>query len=404
MAAGMRLLFIHDRFGAMAGAEVNAYATAAELKARGHDLAIVHGPGTGMNEDAWREVFADRFPLTHGNSASATEGALRSFRPDMVYLHKMTDLAVIRELRQSSVPVVRMVHDHDLYCMRGYKYFPFSRRICTRAAGFHCVFPCGAVLARSRNGRSPVSWVSYRAKQEEVQLNQKFACMIVATGYMKRELLRNGFDPHRIEVHGPVPPELDLKPNSSFDERNRIIYAGQIIRGKGVDVLIEALASVQTPFECVILGDGNHRSHCESLSQRLGLSKRVRFEGYVSQENVQEFYSEASVAVVSSIWPEPFGAVGIEAMRHGLPVVAFDAGGISEWLIDGENGFLVPWMDRARFAARIEQLLRDKALARKLGEHGRHLALEKFDFDNYISGLESLFARVVNENVVAPAT
>jgi glycosyltransferase involved in cell wall biosynthesis len=95
------------------------------------------------------------------------------------------------------------------------------------------------------------------------------------------------------------------------------------------------------------------------------------------------------------VWPEPFGATGLEAMRCGLPVVAFDAGGIREWLIDSWNGFLVPWMDRDRYATAIEELLRDKSLAQKMGEHGRQWVGERFGFPKYISGLEDLFARVV---------
>src|SRR5206468_9555238 len=66
------------------------------------------------------------------------------------------------------------------------------------------------------------------------------------------------------------------------------------------------------------------------------------------------YFRECSLVVMSSVWPEPFGMAGIEAMRYGLPVVAFDAGGIREWLLDGHNGYLVPWMDRATYAARVE--------------------------------------------------
>jgi glycosyltransferase involved in cell wall biosynthesis len=97
------------------------------------------------------------------------------------------------------------------------------------------------------------------------------------------------------------------------------------------------------------------------------------------------------------VWPEPFGAVGLEAMRYGLPVVAFDAGGIAEWLDHGENGFLVPHMDCAQFAARVEHLLRDKPLARRMGAAGRILAREKFNFTRYIDGLEEMFSRVIQE-------
>ena len=403
----MRLLFVHDRFGAMAGAEVNLQLTATELKSRGHTPGLLHGPPTGKGEQEWRDLFEKCYALGSGtgvlarefpDSSSATRAALREFQPGAIYVHKMSDRRVLRALADSSVPVVHMVHDHDLYCMRSYKYFPLTRTICTRAAGLGCIFPCGASLARNRNGGFPVKWVSYRARKAEIALNRRFERIIVATDYMRQELLRNGFDGRRIEIHAPVPRTKNQATPASFSDRNLIVYSGQIIRGKGVDVLLESLARVRLPFECVICGDGNHRNHCEQRARELGLSDRVQFKGYVPPAELAAFYAEASLAVVSSVWPEPFGAVGLEAMRHGLPVVAFDAGGINEWLFDGQNGFLVPWMDRAQFAIRIEQLLADKSLARKLGERGRQFGREKFDFDDYISGLEKMFLRIIGQS------
>jgi glycosyltransferase involved in cell wall biosynthesis len=210
-------------------------------------------------------------------------------------------------------------------------------------------------------------------------------------------LLRNGFEARRIEIHAPVPRNEEGAAAAAFSGRNLIIYSGQVIRGKGVDVLLESLARVRAPFECLIFGDGNHRANCQGLARKLGLADRVQFKGYVPPSELENFYAQASLAVVSSVWPEPFGAVGLEAMRHGLPVVAFAAGGIGAWLFDGENGFLVPWMDRAQFAARVGQLLGDKTLARQLGERGRQLLRDKFSFDQYISGLEEMFSRVINQ-------
>jgi glycosyltransferase involved in cell wall biosynthesis len=393
----MRLLFVHDRFGAMAGAEVNLQLTAAELKNRGHIIAILHGPSTGKGELKWRELFNERFALTTGNNISVTREALGAFEPDAVYVHKISDRNVLDTLVQSEVPVVRMVHDHDLYCMRSYKYFPLTRTVCTRAAGWRCIFPCGAVLARNRSGGFPLKWVSYRERKIEIGLNRQFERIIVATDYMRQELLRNGFDGKRIEVHSPVPRAGDALKAASFSDRNLIIYSGQIIRGKGVDVLLESLGRVRAPFECLIFGEGNHREYCEQLSDKLGLAARVHFKGYVPPGELECFYAEASLAVVSSVWPEPFGAVGLEAMRHGLPVVAFDAGGINEWLFHDENGFLVPWMDQVEFAARIDQLLTNKALARQLGARGKQVAGERFGFEEYISGLEDMFSRVTRE-------
>ena len=381
----------------MAGAEINLQLTATELKSRGHAVGLLHGPSTGKAESAWADLFPERFSLAEGNNAMVTQTALETFQPDAIYIHKMSDATVLKTLVNSGVPIARMVHDHDLYCMRSYKYFPLTRTICTRGAGWRCVFPCGATLARNRQGRLPFKWVSYLARKREIALNRHFARMVVATDYMRQELLRNGFDPRRIEIHAPVPRAEDTAATASFSERNLIIYSGQVIRGKGVDVLLQSLALVREPFECLIFGDGNHRWYCEELNRKLGLSNRVRFMGYVPPAELQNFYADASVAVVSSVWPEPFGAVGLEAMRHGLPVVAFAAGGISEWLFDGQNGFLVPWMDRRQFAARIDRLLADKALGRELGARGRQLLRDKFNFDQYISGLEEMFARITNQ-------
>jgi glycosyltransferase involved in cell wall biosynthesis len=82
-------------------------------------------------------------------------------------------------------------------------------------------------------------------------------------------------------------------------------------------------------------------------------------------------------------------------MRYGLPVVAFDAGGIKEWLIDGQNGRLVPWMDKAAFAQAVEELLLDKQRARALGQNAMKLAGAQFDFSNYISGLEGVLEELL---------
>jgi glycosyltransferase involved in cell wall biosynthesis len=393
----MKLLFVHERMGALAGAEANALVTAVAFKLRGHTVGLLHGRGTGQGEAEWRKTFANCFPLEAGGRSATVEAVLQQFAPEAIYVHKMADLEVLRALVASDTPLVRMVHDHDLYCMKSYKYHYLTRKICHRAMSPFCIFPCGAMLSRNRVGRFPVRWVSYAAKKKELQLNQQFDRMIVATEYMKEELLQNGFDASQIEVHAPVPPREDSGLRSSFNDRNRLIYAGQIIRGKGVDVLLEALARVRVPFECLILGEGNHRSHCEALCHQLGLAKRVHFEGFVPTEKLKEFYRESSLAVMSSVWPEPFGAVGLEAMRYGLPVVAFDAGGIREWLIDGHNGYLVPWMDREAFATRVEHLLLNKPLARQMGERALQTVATQFDFSKYIANLETVFRQVISE-------
>jgi glycosyltransferase involved in cell wall biosynthesis len=289
------------------------------------------------------------------------------------------------------------VHDHDIYCMRSYKYHPFSRKICQRPAGLHCIFPCGAFVTRNRGEGLPLKLVSYRAKLREIEINRQFDRMVVVTHYMRDELLRNKFEPTKIEIHPPVPRMGDPGMMSNFSSRNLIIYAGQIIRGKGVDVLLESLALLKVPFECLILGDGSHREYCEKLSAKLNLTDRVRFAGFIPQVEMKNHFRECSVFVISSVWPEPFATVGMEVMRYGIPVVAFDVGGIRDWLKHGGNGYLVPWMDRRQYADRIEHLLRHKTVAQAMGQQGRKLVNTHYDFGRYISEIEELFQRVASE-------
>lgn len=399
----MKLLFVHQHLGEFGGAETNVQLAAEELQARGHTVALLYSQSTGRNEKAWRNTFSECFALPSKGNVEMVEAVLDRFEPDLVYLHNMPDLAVVAALVEGPIPVVRMVHDHAMYCMRSYKYNYFTRKTCARALSPYCVFPCLATLARNPGQRFPVKWVSYGAKKKEIQLNHRCSRLIVYSDYLKTELVRNGFSPEKIEICVPIRlrPEEGLV--SSFSPRNVILYAGQILRGKGVDVLLEALAKVKSKFECIILGDGNHRPHCERLCTRMGLQQRVRFYGYLLPAELKEFYLEASVFVMSSLWPEPFGMAGPEAMRYGVPVVAFDAGGIREWLHNGQNGYLVPWKDTGAFAARLDELLQDKELACRMGRQGLGM-VKHYEAARQINHLEDLFQRVIHQARVDQTT
>ncbi|MEM6822493.1 MAG: glycosyltransferase family 4 protein, partial [Verrucomicrobiota bacterium] len=115
----------------------------------------------------------------------------------------------------------------------------------------------------------------------------------------------------------------------------------------------------------------------------------VRFAGFIPQRELQAYYKDATVLVVPSVWPEPIATIGLEAMKSGLPVVGFDSGGIQDWLKDGENGFLVPWMDTKKFAEALDTLMRDKQLAKRMGENGLQQATQKYNFNQYIDRLHN---------------
>ncbi len=388
----MKLLFVHQNFGAFGGAEAYLELAGKGLTEAGHQVGLVYESKTGHNEAAWQDLFAHSFSLNPTAGPQSLSPILRKFSPDLFFIHNWTNLDFLQQILDSGVPAVRMVHDHSSYCLRTYKYNYFSRKICTRAASAYCVFPCLGPLQRDRSTALGIRWASYFNKLREIELNRGCAAVLVYSEYQKAELTRNGFEPAKIFIQQLLREANPQDLISSFSKENLILFAGQLIRGKGVDALLRALVQVRVPFRCVILGDGSHRAACQRLSARLGLSQCVRFLGYVPPGQSEQYYLRASVFAMSSLWPEPFGMAGPEAMRYGVPVVAFDAGAISEWLHDGKNGFLVPWNDTRSYARALERLLTDKTLARQMGLWAQSY-VRRFDVSRQMPSLERLLTQ-----------
>lgn len=382
----LRVLFVHETLGDLGGAEANVRTSARGLKGRGAAVAFLHGPGTGVGEEAFRTSF-DRCVSWSGGLAEAWAQA-RAWGPTVVYIHKLMDLDLLGLIAASGLPVVHMVHDHHLFCPRGYRYFPWNRQPCTRRAGYACALTCA--VQRSRGGTLPVRFVWPGATLRAMDLHRGFARHVVATRYMRSELLLNGFDEERIAILPPAsrPAPAEFVPALDVPQ---VVFAGQLIRGKGCDVLLQALGRLRCPdWRCTIIGEGDQHGVLEAQVATLGLSERVTFTGWIPQEQLFAEYRHARVGVVPSMWPEPMGGIGIEFQQHGLPVVAFDAGGIRDWLHDGEDGLLVPYGDEVALATAIDRLLTDRDLAVRMGTAGRAGAAQRHSHDEYLARLEGL--------------
>ena len=204
----------------------------------------------------------------------------------------------------------------------------------------------------------------------------------VLSRFMRDNLLANGFAPERVtELPPPIPVPAEL-PERADDAPPRLLFTGQLIRGKGVDQLLRALPQLRHDFRLVIAGDGNQRPELEKLAVDLGVADKVTFTGWVAEP--ETLYAAADIAVLPFFWPEPFGLVGPEAGARGLPVVAFRVGGVDAWLDDGVNGLAVPPRDIAGFAAAVDRLLADRELRRRLGRRGRELVRERFSDAKFV--------------------
>jgi glycosyltransferase involved in cell wall biosynthesis len=134
------------------------------------------------------------------------------------------------------------------------------------------------------------------------------------------------------------------------------MFAGRLSPEKGVDLLLHAMTKVPGA-RLEIAGDGPLRAALEDLALSLGVANRVRFHGWLSQDQIADLHRRAALVCVPSLWPEPFGYVAAEAMAAARPVVATDGGAFRE-LLGEDRGWLCPPAADA-WAAALSHALRD---------------------------------------------
>jgi glycosyltransferase involved in cell wall biosynthesis len=194
-------------------------------------------------------------------------------------------------------------------------------------------------------------------------------------------VIRNGVDPREFEAG---------EPDSG---RPRLVAVGRLQAPKDAVTLIRALAALRgRPFEAVLVGDGPDRPTVEEEVRRLGLESTVELLG--ERDDVPELLRTADIFVLSSR-SEGLPLSILEAMAARLPVVASNVGGVSEVVVDGDTGLLVPPGDPQSLAAAIERLLEDPVLCRRLGEAGRIRVVEHFDLAAVHQAHLDLYRRVL---------
>lgn len=170
-------------------------------------------------------------------------------------------------------------------------------------------------------------------------------------------------------------PDYSLRSkNPSFS------YLGRLKRYKRVDIVIRAFAQLNSPGATLeIAGQGDHRASLEALGRSLGLGDRLIFRGFVSEAEKVDLLRRSWATLLASP-KEGWGITNLESAACGTPVIASDAPGIRESIIDGETGFLVPPSDVSGFAASMRGLVAQPELVRTLGENGRRFA-ERFTWE-----------------------
>jgi D-inositol-3-phosphate glycosyltransferase len=184
-----------------------------------------------------------------------------------------------------------------------------------------------------------------------------------------------------------------------LDDEPIVLYVGRIEALKGIDVLVEAAARIDGAFRVLVVGgdekDLERKDDLMALAEELGLQDRVTFLEAVPHRDLPLYYNAADICVVPSYY-ESFGLVAVEAMACGVPVVASRVGGLKETVVDGRTGYLVPWRCPDPFAERLELLLSNEPLRRKLGREARSAA-ERFRWSEVAARVEDVYHELVSE-------
>jgi len=292
-------------------------------------------------------------------------------------------------------PTVRFVHNHGFYCSGGRMTWERPAAPCLRAHGRGCaaahwLHGCGSV-------NPALNYLRFKAVGRHLTALRSLSGLQVSSRTIQRQLEANGLPAEKITFlppYAPAPPDSRLASPAPF---RSILHVGGLLGHKGVWMIVRMIRELPRDVQLVFAGGGQERQLLEGHVRRRGLGDRVRIVGEPTPVQWSLLYREATMVVMPVLWNEPLGLDGLAAMAYGKPVVAFETGGIREWLTDGETGVLVPFGDRRGFRDAVARLLEDRDRQSLLGRRAREVWREKFHPSLHVDALLRDYERVKKE-------
>ncbi len=387
----MRLLLINKFLRPVGGAETVFFHQWRWLEEAGHEVipfGVAHPDNVPSPYasfwvppvDYERPTIGQLGDLIWSRTASARlQRLVRETRPEVALLHNIyhqLSPSILPILRDAGIPALMVVHDYKLICPN-YRLYT-KGAFCTRCVAGHAWH---AVRHRCQQDSLGASLVV----AAETSLHRRLRAyrgiqLLLAPSRFLHAMLRRGGWPHNQIAHlphaTPTPPAESLG-----GERHGVLFVGRLTAEKGGDTLLDAAIRLpDIPF--TLVGDGP-----EAARLRRRAPVNVRFAGRLPAADVAEHYRHAAVSAVPSLWPELFGLTALEALAHGVPVVASAVGGLPEVVEHEQTGLLVPPGDAGALAGAVARLATDPELAKRLGADGRRRAAERHDRGRYLTAL-----------------
>ncbi len=318
-----------------------------------------------------------------------------TWKPDIVYSHGLDDSRLEGALIER-YPAIMYAHTYLGTCVSGRKCHAWPRlQPCARQFGAACLllyYPrrCGGLNPRT-------TWKLFEVQAKRKSRLPGYDAVLVASRHMHREYEQHGVSSSRLHLVPLFATDGNPLANApgAKDPGGRILFIGRLMDVKGAHYLLEAISSAANKLgrrlTLTIAGDGPDRGKLQEAARRLAVA--VEFAGWVDAEKKRDLLLQADLLAVPSLWPEPFGLVGIEAGCLGVPAVGFAVGGIPDWLIPGESGEIAPGdpPTAVGLADAIVRALADPGHYHKLCAGAWEVA-RQFSLDRHIEQLEGILS------------
>jgi glycosyltransferase involved in cell wall biosynthesis len=284
----------------------------------------------------WRAKLALLGLLWAGHRA--TRRAIREFQPDIIHAHWWFPAGLVAwsATWRSGLPWVVTLHGSDLIVARRSRWGGKLFR---------------AVARRARAMTTVSSWLAEEAR---------------------------ALAPTVVPIVAPMPIAGHLFSPGGSREADRLLFVGKLNRQKGFGFLLQALAAMRhRPVVDVVVGVGSERAEVEDQAQSFGVAAQLRWHPLLQQTELARLYRRCTALVMPAV-DEGLGLVAAEAMLSAQPVVAFASGGLTDVVLDGRTGYLVPPGDAAVLASALDRLLDLPDQGAAMGLEGLALARDRF--------------------------
>lgn len=215
-----------------------------------------------------------------------------------------------------------------------------------------------------------------------------FDHIVCVSDYVRNDLISRGIPQEDVTT---IPSCLPSFPDISDEEGDFILSLGRLVKTKGLEYLVDAMANVDGKL--IICGKGPEESKLRKQISKLNLDDKVELKGYVSEEEKTFLMSRCKFFVMPSLF-ESLGLAALELMSYGRPIIASDANGLPDTI--GDGGVIVPSGDSAALAYAMNDLLNDDDKRISL-RHAARVQAQKYDWKYHIDDFESLLLKVINE-------